>query len=159
MSDHPPNDRKAAAAAVNGSAADGPLNATGGTSRRELDQRYSDGVLTTLEWCEYTGELWVRCEQDGVPRPLLCCRVAPADASRALCHPFAYAYARLVSATDAVPARPNGRRTVEVEVEDRQRRLIGRRRRWARWMRVYRRLFSAPAWTGDDLANLPEAWG
>ena len=70
-------------------------------SWRELDQRESDGVRTTLEWCADTNEVWVRCDQLEDEAPVLCCRVAPGDAPRAFLHPYAYAYAKLVCAPEA----------------------------------------------------------
>jgi hypothetical protein len=134
---------------------------TGAMSRRrELDQRYSDGVLTTLEWCPDTDEVWIRCEQQGVSSPLLCCRVAAIDASRAFRHPFAYAYARVVSAPGAALVSNDGGRRVTVELaEGRQRSAVKELPRWARWMRACRRAFSCPPWYDDAFADLPEAWG
>jgi len=79
-----------------------PTPTCGGPSEwRELDRRDFEGIRTILEWCADTGEIWVRCEQLENHEPLLCCQVAAADAGRAFRHPFAYAYAKLVSPIDA----------------------------------------------------------
>ena len=127
---------------------------------RQLDQRYSDGVLTTLEWCPDTDEVWVRCEQQGVSSPLLCCRVAATDASRAFRRPFAYAYARLVSVPTATCVIEHGGRRLSVERAQRQQRSSGEEApRRGRWMRAFWRALSGSPWVDDDLANLPEAWG
>jgi len=133
--------------------------ASGTLRRRELDQRYSDGVLTTLEWCPDTDEVWVRCEQQGLSSPLLCCRVAATDASRAFRQPFAYAYSRLVSAPGATLVSKDGGRRVSVELADGQRHSsVEEIPRWARWMRACWHAFAGSAWTYDALAGVPEEW-
>ncbi len=75
-----------------------------GVTWLELDQRDADGLITTLEWCPHTNEVWVHCEHEGVTRPLLVCRVAATDARRALRYPFAYAYSKLMSVQSATDA-------------------------------------------------------
>jgi hypothetical protein len=129
-----------------------------GVTWLELDQRYAEGITTTLEWCRVTDQVWVRCDLEGMSSPLLCCRVEATDASRAFRYPFAYAYVKLMSLSRRASEAGNGRRLVVEQVDGRQAVSADGRSSWARRLRSCLRAVLGSSLINDDYADVPGAW-